>query len=94
MTEGPFTTVMFISPGGVVTRPFADGHATMRSCLGHLEADDGVLKEMTARSEPIPWESEKIRDNAVRSIERRGDLAEDVRAELLEWVSASPYYET
>lgn len=90
----PYPHVTLVSPGGVLTRPFADGtHLTMRVTLGYLFGEEGVLTEMRKRREPVPWENERVRDEALESIRTRIDLEDDVRADLLQWVGASPYYE-
>ncbi|MEM6693521.1 MAG: hypothetical protein AAF626_02520 [Pseudomonadota bacterium] len=90
----PYPNVTLVSPGGVLTRAFADGtHLTMRVTLGYLVGDEGVLTEMRERREPVPWENERVRDEALEAIRTRMDVEDDVRADLLEWVGASPYYE-
>ena len=90
----PYPHVTLVSPGGVLTRPFADGsHLTMCVTLGYLFGEEGVLTEMLERREPVPWENERVRDEALESIQSRIDIEDDVRADLLEWVGASPYYE-
>ena len=93
----PYMTVCLVTPGGVVVKPFADGHLTMRSCLGYLQAEDAVLAEMRQAQqgpcEPVPWASGAARDEATASIRDRGDLDEGTRADLLEWVAATPFYE-
>ena len=83
----------FVRPGGVATKTFADGAETMRICLGYLhDPDDGVLAEMKAKHDPVPWQSAKVRDEAILMVETRGDLNEEKRAELLEWIAATPYF--
>ncbi len=84
----------FVRPGGVATKTFADGAETMRICLGYLhDPDDGVIAEMHAKHDPVPWQSAKIRDEAIWSVEMRGDLGEETRARLLAWIKDTPYYE-
>lgn len=90
----PYPHVTLVSPGGVLMKPFADGsHLTMRVTLGYLFGEEGVLTEMRERREPVPWENERVRGEALESIRTRIDLEEDVRADLLEWIGASPFYE-
>ncbi|MEL6467758.1 MAG: hypothetical protein AAFQ58_22555 [Pseudomonadota bacterium] len=90
----PYPHVTLVSPGGVLTKPFADGsHLTMRVTLGYLFGEEGVLTEMQEWREPVPWENERVREEALEAIRTRMDVEEDVRADLLEWVVASPYYE-
>lgn len=90
----PYPHVTLVSPGGVLTRPFADGtHLTMRVTLGYLFGEEGVLTEMRERREPVPWENVRVRDEALDSIRSRIDIEDDLRAGLLEWVAGSPYYE-
>ena len=43
--------------------------------------------------EPVPWASGAARDEALASIRERGDIDEATRADLLEWVAATPFYE-
>lgn len=93
MTD-PYPHVTLVSPGGVLTKPFADGtHLTMRVTLGYLFGEEGVLTEMRERREPVPWESAGIRDEALESIRTRIDVEDDVRADLLVWVEGTPFYE-
>lgn len=93
MTEHS-SQITFVRPGGVATQTFADGAATMRICLGYLhDPDDGVLAEMKAKHDPVPWQSAKVRDEALWAVERRQDLDEKTRARLLEWIAATPYFE-
>lgn len=93
MTEHS-SQITFVRPGGVATKVFADGAETMRVCLGYLhDPDDGVLAEMNARHEPVPWQSAKVRDEAIGAVERRKDLDDETRSQLVEWILATPYYE-
>lgn len=83
-----------VRPGGVATKTFADGAETMRICLGYLhDPDDGILAEMKAEHDPVPWQSAKVRDEAILAVEARGDLDDETRARLLEWIAATPYFE-
>lgn len=93
MTEHT-SQITFVRPGGVATRAFADGAETMRICLGYLhDPDDGLLAEMNAKHDPVPWQSAKVRDEAIWAVERRQDLDEKTRARLLDWIAATPYFE-
>lgn len=93
MTEHS-SQITFVRPGGVVTQTFADGAATMRICLGYLhDPDDGVLAEMKAKHDPVPWQSAQVRDDATMAVEIRADLDDETRAALLEWIAATPYFE-
>lgn len=66
----------------------------MRICLGYLhDPDDGVLAEMKAKHDPVPWQSSKVREEATWSVETWGDLDEETRAKLLVWIAATPYFE-
>ena len=94
MAEDPYLTVMLVTPGGVVTRPFADGHLTMRTCVGHIhDREDGLIAELEAGREPVPWESVEVRDDAIFAVETRLDVDDPLRERLLEHVRATPYYE-
>lgn len=93
MTEHS-SQITFVRPGGVATKVFADGAETMRVCLGYLhDPDDGVLAEMKAGHDPVPWQSAKVRDAAIMAVEARADLDDETRARLLEWIAATPYFE-
>lgn len=93
MTEHS-SQITFVRPGGVATQTFADGAATMRICLGYLhDPDDGVLAEIKAGHDPVPWQSAKVRDEAIEAVEVRRDLDDEVRFQLLEWIEATPYFE-
>ena len=41
----------------------------------------------------VPWQSAKVRDEAIWAVERRQDLDEKTRARLLDWIAATPYFE-
>tara|TARA_R110002074_G_scaffold49179_4_gene125539 strand:+ start:693 stop:968 length:276 start_codon:yes stop_codon:yes gene_type:complete len=86
--------ITLVRPGGVATKTFADGAETMRICLGYLhDPDDGILAEMKAEHDPVPWQSAEVRDEAILAVEARGDLDDETRARLLEWIAATPYFE-
>ena len=91
----PYTYVTLISPGGVLTKAFADGtHALMRTCAGYLHSqEDGLLIEMAERRETVPWESATVREEAIQSIHARKDLEDEERADLIAHVRGTPYYE-
>ncbi len=93
MTD-PINQINLVRPGGVATVAFADGGETMRICLGYLhDPDDGLLAEMTANRDPVPWQSAKVRDEAIGAVERRRDLDDETRTQLVEWIVATPYFE-
>lgn len=93
MTEHS-SQITFVRPGGVATQIFADGAETMRICLGYLhDPDDGLLAEMNAKHDPVPWQSAQVRGDAMMAIEMRADLSEETRATLLEWIAVTPYFE-
>lgn len=94
MTDAPEVTCTLVRPGGVVTKAFADGAATMRICLGYLhDPDDGLLAEMKAKHDPVPWASKAVRDEAVQVVSVRADLRDDIRDQVLIWIAATPYFE-
>ncbi|MGH1414795.1 MAG: hypothetical protein ACRBB0_15005 [Pelagimonas sp.] len=93
MTEHS-SQITLVRPGGVATQTFADGAETMRISLGYLhDPDDGVLAEMQANHDPVPWQSAQVRDEAISAVEARGDLDEQTRAALLDWIKETPYFE-
>lgn len=94
MTDGTEVRVTLVRPGGVATKTFADGSAAMRICLGYLhDPDDGLLAEMKAEHDPVPWASRAVRDEAEEAVSVRADLKSETQAELLEWIASTPYFE-
>lgn len=94
MIDASDVRVTLVRPGGVATKTFADGAAAMRICLGYLhDPDDGLLAEMKAKHEPVPWASRAVRDEAVQAVSMRTDLKDEVKAEVLEWMARTPYFE-
>jgi hypothetical protein len=85
--------VEFVTPGGVACREFADGAVVMRVCVGHVTADDGLLKEMASGREPVPWMGRAERDEAVAAIRAASGIGEEERAALLAHVASTPYYD-
>lgn len=86
--------ITLVRPGGVATVVFANGAVTQRLCLGYLhDPDDGVLAEMKAPHDPVPWASESVRDEAMQAVSARKDLDDETRTQLLEWIAATPYFE-
>lgn len=93
MTDGA-VHVTIVRAGGVATVKFADGYETMRVALGYLhDPADGLVAEMDAGREPVPWQSARVRDEATFSVETRLDLDDETRGRLLEWIAATPYFE-
>lgn len=89
-------TVVYTSPGGIAVKPFADRYLAMRVCLGHIDhAEDGLMVEVGR--EPVPWESEAVREEAIVEIRRRARKAKgearSALVRLLEHVVGTPYYE-
>ncbi len=71
-TKNSYHVVIFVSPGGVACKPFSDGYLTMRVCLGHIhDPEDGLELEVDQKREPIPWESEAVRNEAIAELKRR-----------------------
>ncbi len=90
--------VVYVSPGGVAVKPFAEGYATMRVCLGHVDhAEGGLMAEMSRGLEPVPWQNEAVRDEAIEDLRRRARKAEGERrselVRLIQHVMRTPYYE-
>ena len=93
------STVVFVSPGGVACKPFAEGYLTMRVCLGNPhDVEDGLEVQLDRGWEPIPWETRAVRDDALAELRRRASGAEgDARSRLvrlIEHVRRTPYYES
>lgn len=94
MIDASDVRVTLVRPGGVATKTFADGAATMRLCLGYLhDPDDGLLAEMQAKHDPVPWASKAVRDEASQAVETRSDLKVETRSQLLDWIATTPYFE-
>jgi hypothetical protein len=84
----------YTTPGGIATRVFSDGGATMRVCLGQIRnRDDGLLAEMDSGGDPVPWESLAVKREAIEAVQRRGDLDPAVRDRLTRHIRRTPYYE-
>ena len=94
MSEWPEITVAYVTPGGVLSRNYSDGAATMRICLGHVyHPDDGLLVEMNDFQEPVPWENAAAKAKAIGSLERRADFTDSQKAELIKHIKSTPHYE-
>jgi hypothetical protein len=94
MIDASDVRVTLVRPGGVATKTFADGAAAMRVCLGYIhDPDDGILAEMKAKHEPVPWASAAVREEASQAVSVRTDLKDDLRGQLLAWIAATPYFE-
>lgn len=95
MLDEPDVRVTLVRPGGVSVQTFADGAVCMQICLGYLhDPDDGLLAEMMAKHEPVPWASIAVRNEVVWSIKSRKDLKDDTRSDLLDWIAGTPYFES
>jgi hypothetical protein len=91
-------TITFISPAGVMAIPVDDGALTCRSFLIgsvlHLEGEDGLLAELTAKREPIPWRNSDQRDDAIKHLrEDRFDVEESRRTDLVTWIKNTGWFE-
>lgn len=85
----------YTTPGGLATRTFSDGAATMRVCLGHIDnADDGLIAEMDSGREAMPWANLETKLAAIATIMRRTDLADDLRERLIQHIRRTPYFGT
>ena len=94
MSEYSVIHVEYVTPGGVLTRKFADGAATMRICLGHIyHPDDGLLIEMDDFYEPVPWENLEAKEDAIQSALSRMDIMAEQKADLVKHIKSTPHYE-
>lgn len=94
MSEYGVIQVQYVTPGGVLTRKFADGAATMRICLGQVyHPDDGLLVEMDDFCEPVPWENLAAKEEAIKSVLARSDFTADQKADLVKHIKSTPHYE-
>lgn len=94
--------VIYVTPGGAAVKRFADRYLTMRVCLGHFDhAEDGLAAELRDSGgpgwEPVPWESEAVRGEAIEELRRRARVSSGERrselVRLLEHVRRTPYYD-
>jgi hypothetical protein len=94
MTDWPDVQVCVVLPSGVATLPFEGGAITCRVTVGHLDAPaTGLIAEMDAGGDPVPWRSALVRDEALWSIETRIGLDEDVRRRLMAHVRRTPWFD-
>ncbi|GAA6187651.1 hypothetical protein [Litorivita sp. NS0012-18] len=94
MTEWPEIQICCVLPSGVATLPFEGGTITCRVTLGHINAPDtGLLKELKTKAEAVPWRNARIRDEAISTIEVRGDIDEETRANLLAHIRQTAWYQ-
>jgi prepilin-type processing-associated H-X9-DG protein len=93
MVDAPEVRVTIVRPGGTATVGYADGHETMRVATGYLhDPHDGLIAEMQAGREPVPWKSEAIRDEALWTVEIRLGLDDETRRGLLDWIAGTAYF--
>ena len=94
MTDWPDVQVCVVLPSGVATLPFDGGAITGRVTVGHLDAPcTGLIAELDAGCDPVPWRSAGVRDEALWSIETRIGLDDDVRQRLLDHVRGTPWFD-
>jgi hypothetical protein len=99
-SSGSRIVVHFVSPGGVICKPFAEGYAAMRIGLAHMyDCDDGLREEMEAGRPPVPWENAAARQQALDDLASLRDDApdddeRDLMSRLIEHVRRTPYYES
>lgn len=93
MAERLTIVTEYVSSGGVCLSPRKGGHIVCRTALGHIHAEDGLLREMEDATGPIAWESEAIRKEALDAIAARLDLSDDLRTRLLAHIKRTPFYQ-
>lgn len=95
MSDAPEVRVTIVKPGGTATVKFSDGYETMRVATGYLhDPDDGLIAEMRMGREATPWASRAVRDDAAWSVELRGDLDDETRRDLLDWIASTAFFDT
>ncbi len=104
MAETLHIITSYVLPGGIGQREVVDGHITARVTLGHIWAPDGVMAEMNgtmqgtdhfgASSEPVPWVSKTVRDQAAEEASRMPGLKDELRDKLAAHIKRSAYYES
>ena len=93
-SDWPEVEVVIVLPSGVATLTFDGGAITCRVTLGHLDAPvTGLIAELRAGAEPVPWRSAQVRDEALWSIETRIGLDQEIRQELMDHVRKTPWFE-
>ena len=93
MAENLTIITEYVTPGGVCLSPRKGGHILCRVALGHIEADDGVIREMEDGTGPIAWETEAARKEALEAIAARTNLAGDLSARLIAHIKRTPFYQ-
>ena len=91
--------IAFVSPSGAMAVPVHDGAVACRTfkagCVLHVDAPgDGLIAEMEAGRQPLPWYNAEQRHDALLQIrDHRPDLDDDLRERLAAWIEATPWYE-
>lgn len=97
-------TTQYVMPSGISQKQVADGFITARVTLGHIHSPGGVLAEMQGEmqgsdhfggsSEPIPWVSKQVRDQAADEAARMPGVKPELREQLAAHIRKSAYYES
>ncbi len=102
MAEHLHITTQYVLPSGISQRQVADGFITCRVILGHVWAPGGVIAEMNGEmegthfeggSQPVPWVSKAVRDQAANEAARMPGLKDDLREQLATHIRKSAYFE-
>jgi len=85
--------IQFVLPGGVACVAHQTGATMMRVTKGWIKTDEGLLTELREGRPKIPWITRDAREEAIVSITSDRFISETVRADLLAWVRATPFYD-
>lgn len=96
-------TTQYVMPSGISQRQVADGFITCRVTLGHIWAPGGLLAELKGEmegsdhfggdSQPVPWVSKLVRDQAAEEAARHPGLKPELREQLAAHIRKSAYFE-
>lgn len=95
-------TTQYVLPSGISQKQVADGFITCRVCLGHIWAPGGLLAELNGEmegthfgsgSQPVPWVSKLVRDQAAEEAARMPGLKPELREQLAAHIKKSAYFE-
>lgn len=105
MAEHLTIVTQYVMPSGISQRQVADGFITCRIGLGYVWAPgSGVIAEMNGEmegaahfggySEPVPWLSKAVRNQASEEAARMPGLNDELRVKLAAYIKRCAYFES
>lgn len=85
--------IQFVLPGGVACVAHQSGATMMRVTTGWLSTEEGLLTELREGRPKIPWIGREAREEAIASITGDKFISEIDRADLLNWVRSTLFYD-